>query len=128
MGRKENLNKAKEIYNDVMNEICKDKKNWKEFLEFSSKFYKYSFTENLLMFGQNKNVSMCATLEEWNSIGRWIKPHSSGIKILRDTEDNMHLDYVFDVSDTYARKDIPNAYTDKKLENFKNLILLIEGT
>lgn len=119
MGRKENLNKAKEIYNDVMNEICKDKKNWKEFLEFSSKFYKYSFTENLLMFGQNKNVSMCATLEEWNSIGRWIKPHSSGIKILRDTEDNIHLDYVFDVSDTYARKDIPNAYTDKKLENFK---------
>jgi len=119
LGRKENLNKAKEIYNDVMNEICKDRNNWKDFLEFSSRFYKYSFTENLLMFGQNKNVSMCATLEEWNSIGRWIKPHSSGIKILRDTEDNMHLDYVFDVNDTYARKDIPNAYTDKKLENFK---------
>ena len=33
--------------------------------------------------------------------------------------ENVELDYVFDVKDTYARRDIPNAYTDKKLEMFK---------
>lgn len=119
MSRKENLKKAKDIYENIMNEISSDKNKWKEFLEFSSKFYKYSFTENLLMFGQDKDVTMCATLEEWNSIGRWIKPHSQSIKILRDTENDVHLDYVFDVRDTYARKDIPNAYTDQKLQMFK---------
>lgn len=119
MGRKENLNKAKEIYENVMKEISSDKNRWKEFLEFSSKFYKYSFTENLLMFGQDKDVTMCATLEEWNSIGRWIKPHSTSLKILRDTDNDVHLDYVFDVKDTYARRDIPNAYTDQKLQVFK---------
>lgn len=119
MGRKENLNKAKEIYENIMQEISSDKNKWKEFLEFSSKFYKYSFTENLLMFGQDKDVTMCATLEEWNSIGRWIKPHSTSLKILRDTDNDVQLDYVFDVKDTYARRDIPNAYTDQKLQIFK---------
>ena len=102
-----------------MQQISSDKNKWKEFLEFSSKFYKYSFTENLLMFAQNPNVTMCATLEEWNSIGRWVKPHSTSMKILRDTENEIALDYVFDVSDTYARKDIPNAYTDERLQIFK---------
>lgn len=119
MGRKENLNKAKDTYKNIMQQISSDKNKWKEFLEFSSKFYKYSFTENLLMFAQNSDVTMCATLEEWNSIGRWVKPHSTSIKILRDTENEIALDYVFDVSDTYARKDIPNAYTDEKLQIFK---------
>ena len=119
MGRKENLNKAKDTYKNIMQQISSDKNKWKEFLEFSSKFYKYSFTENLLMFAQNPNVTMCATLEEWNSIGRWVKPHSTSMKILRDTENEIALDYVFDVSDTYARKDIPNAYTDERLQIFK---------
>ena len=117
--KKENLTAAKQIYKDIMNKISNDKEEWKAFLEFSSKFYKYSFTENLLMFGQDRDITMCATLPEWNSIGRWIKPKSKSIKILRDTEENVELDYVFDVKDTYARKDIPNAYTDKKLEIFK---------
>lgn len=112
MGRKESLNQAKEIYADVLTDIINDKNKWKEFLDFSSRFYKYSFVENLLMFGQDKNVTMCATLEEWNSIGRWIKPHSKSLKILKDTENEVNLNYVFDVKDTYARKDIPNAYTD----------------
>lgn len=119
MGRKENLNKAKDTYKNIMQQISSDKNKWKEFLEFSSRFYKYSFTENLLMFAQNPKVTMCATLEEWNSIGRWVKPHSTSMKILRDTENEIALDYVFDVSDTYARKDIPNAYTDERLKIFK---------
>jgi len=119
VGKRESLNKAREIYKNVIEEISNDKSKWKSFLDFSSKFYKYSFTENLLMFGQNKNITMCATLEEWNSIGRWIKPKSTGLKILRDMDNEVVLDYVFDVSDTYVRKDILNAYTNEKLQIFK---------
>ena len=92
MGRKENLNKAKDTYKNIMQQISSDKNKWREFLEFLSRFYKYSFTENLLMFAQNPNVTMCATLEEWNSIGRWVKPHSTSMKILRDTENKIALD------------------------------------
>ena len=50
MGRKESLNQAKEIYAEVLTDIINDKNKWKEFLDFSSRFYKYSFVENLLMF------------------------------------------------------------------------------
>jgi len=119
MSRKESLIKAQETYKEIMQEVSSNKTKWKEFLEFSSKFYKYSFTENLLMFAQNPNVTMCATLEEWNSIGRWVKPRSTSLRILKDTENDVALEYVFDVTDTYAKKNIPNAYTDEKLEIFK---------
>lgn len=119
MGRKENLANARNIFSEVMQKISNDKEEWKEFLRFSSKFYKYSFTENLLMYAQNKDVTMCATLEEWNSIGRWVKPKSQSLKILKDAENDTYLEYVFDVKDTYARIDIPNAYTDEKLKVFK---------
>lgn len=119
MGRKENLANARNIFFEIMMKISNDKKEWKEFLKFSSKFYKYSFTENLLMYAQNKDVTMCATLEEWNSIGRWVKPKSQSLKILKDVENDTYLEYVFDVKDTYARSDIPNAYTDEKLNIFK---------
>lgn len=119
MGRKENLANARNIFSEIMMKISNDKEEWKEFLKFSSKFYKYSFTENLLMYAQNKDVTMCATLEEWNSIGRWVKPKSQSLKILKDVENDTYLEYVFDVKDTYARSDIPNAYTDEKLNVFK---------
>ena len=119
MGRKENLANARNIFSEIMMKISNDKEEWKEFLKFSSKFYKYSFTENLLMYAQNKDVTMCATLEEWNSIGRWVKPKSQSLKILKDAENDTYLEYVFDVKDTYARSDIPNAYTDEKLNVFK---------
>ena len=109
MGRKENLANARNIFSEIMMKISNDKEEWKEFLKFSSKFYKYSFTENLLMYAQNKDVTMCATLEEWNSIGRWVKPKSQSLKILKDAENDTYLEYVFDVKDTYARSDIPNA-------------------
>ena len=119
MSRKESLANARNLFSEIMEKISSDKEEWKAFLRFSSKFYKYSFTENLLMYAQNRNVTMCATLSEWNSIGRWIKPKSKSLRILKDTENNTYLEYVFDVKDTYARRDIPNAYTDDKLKVFK---------
>lgn len=119
MGRKEKLKEAKAIFDIEIQSIVNETDKWRQFLEFSSKFYKYSFSENLLMFAQRDDVIMCATLEEWNSIGRWVKPKSKGIKVLEDSEDEMSLKYVFDVTDTYARNGIPNAYTDEKLKQFK---------
>ncbi len=119
MGRKEKLKEAKVIFDIEIQSIVNETDKWRQFLDFSSKFYKYSFSEKLLMFAQRDDVTMCATLEEWNSIGRWVKPKSKGIKVLEDSEDEMSLKYVFDVTDTYARNGIPNAYTDEKLKQFK---------
>jgi len=119
LSRKENLKKAKKIFEIESKKMINDSKKWLEFLEFSSRFYKYSFTENLLMFAQAPEVTMCATFDEWNSIGRWVKPQSKGIKVLYDTNDNVCLKYVFDVTDTYKNIHIQNAYSDEKLKKFK---------
>lgn len=91
MGRKEKLKEAKVIFDIEIQSIVNETDKWRQFLDFSSKFYKYSFSEKLLMFAQRDDVTMCATLEEWNSIGRWVKPKSKGIKVLEDSEDEMSL-------------------------------------
>ena len=49
MGRKEKINEAKVIYEIELSAMQNDVNRWKEFLKFSSEFYKYSFIENLLM-------------------------------------------------------------------------------
>ena len=69
MGRKEKINEARTIFEIEIASMVADSNRWKKFLDFSSEFYKYSFTENLLMFAQRPNVTMCATLEQWNSVG-----------------------------------------------------------
>ena len=66
MTLKEKINEAKVIYDIEISAILKDKNRWKKFLDFSSGFYKYTFMENLLMFAQKPNVTMCATLEQCN--------------------------------------------------------------
>ena len=44
------------------------------------------------MFGQDRDITMCATLPEWNSIGRWVKPKSKSIKQQKESLCN-----IFDV-------------------------------
>lgn len=100
MTLKEKIKEAKVIYDIEISAILKDKNRWKKFLDFSSGFYKYTFMENLLMFAQNPNATACATLEQWNSIGRWVKKGSTSMKIIDDTEGDISLKYVFDLKDT----------------------------
>lgn len=105
------INEARQIYKSALSEMLNNKEEWKKFLSFSSEFYKYQFVENILIYRQRPDATACATLEEWNSVGRWVKPKSTGIKMIKDDQDELYLQYVFDVSDTYAIK-AKNAYTD----------------
>lgn len=102
MTLKEKINEAKVIYDIEISAILKDKNRWKKFLDFSSGFYKYTFMENLLMFAQKPNVTMCATLEQWNSVGRWVNRGAKALKIINNQDDEIYLKYVFDVKDTHG--------------------------
>lgn len=55
MGRKEKLKEAKAIFDIEIQSIVNETDKWRQFLEFSSKFYKYSFSETL-MFAQRDDV------------------------------------------------------------------------
>lgn len=111
MASKYKINEARQLYLLVLDNLLGNKGEWKKFLEFSSEFYKYKFIENLLIYGQNSDATVCATLQEWNSVGRWIKPGAKGIKILKDENNEIYLKYVFDIKDTYAIN-VKNSYTD----------------
>ena len=102
MTLKEKINEAKVIYDIEISAILKDKNRWKKFLDFSSGFYKYTFMENLLMFAQKPNVTMCATIEQWNSVGRWVNRGAKALKIINNQDDEIYLKYVFDVKDTHG--------------------------
>lgn len=102
MTLKEKINEAKVIYDIEISAILKDKNRWKKFLVFLQAFYKYTFMENLLMFAQKPNVTMCATLEQWNSVGRWVNRGAKALKIINNQDDEIYLKYVFDVKDTHG--------------------------
>ena len=102
MTRKEKISKAKELYDIELSKLQNNAERWKEFLDFSSNFYKYSFIENILMFTQRPDVTMCATIEQWNSVGRWVNKGAKGIRLIDNQTDEIALKYVFDVKDTHG--------------------------
>ena len=111
MAKKQNIIEARQTYKSAIDKILNNKEEWKKFLAFSSEFYKYEFVENILIYEQKPEATACATLEEWNSVGRWVKPKTKGIKMLEDSADETYIKYVFDVKDTYAIN-VKNAFTD----------------
>ena len=79
--------------------------NWKSFLAAAARLYKYPYHEQLLIFAQRPDATACADFETWNKrIGRYVKRGSTGIALLDDTGSYQKIRYVFDVSDTGARK------------------------
>lgn len=116
MANRLKINEARQIYKSALQELLTNTENWKDFLSFSSEFYKYNFLENILIYKQKRNATACATLEQWNRVGRWVKAGATGIKILKNKVDEIYLEYVFDVNDTYA-KNGENIYTDAVMKS-----------
>lgn len=101
-----NIKEAVEIYNRGLSNLFRNPNEWKDFLKFSSKFYKYKFHENLLLYSQDKNITACATFEEWKRNGRYVKPYSKSLKTLYSENGRLYLKSVFDLKDTNSKTDI----------------------
>lgn len=59
-----------------------DSNRYKEYLNFVSKFHKYSYFNTILILSQNKNATDVAGFKTWNSMKRFIKKGEKGITIL----------------------------------------------
>lgn len=101
-----NIKEAVEIYERGLSNLFRNPNEWKDFLKFSSKFYKYKFHENLLLYSQDKNITACATFDEWKKIGRYVKPYSKSLKTLYTENGRLYLKSVFDLKDTNSKTDI----------------------
>ena len=82
--------------------------DWKSFLTSSAWHYKYPYTDRLLIHAQRPDATACAEFEVWNErLDRRISRGSKGIALLTTVGSKTQLRYVFDVSDTYSRKNVP---------------------
>ena len=70
-----------------------------------SRNYKYSFADQVLIHAQRPDASACAGYDVWTQrMGRYVRRGAKGIGLVDNTCDVPRLRYVFDVSDTGARR------------------------
>ena len=95
---------------------------WMNYLEFLSKFHRYSANNTIAIYLQRPTASLVASFSDWRRKGRKVRKGEHGIKILaphiiKDTDDEtgevkqrigFHLAYCFDISQTDG-KDLPEG-------------------
>lgn len=101
------LSECKKLLNQTLQKVTSSVQEWKAFLRFASRIYKYDFTSALLIYAQRPDATALAPFETWNRVGRRVNAGAHGIPILVDTESRVQLSYVFDVSDTNGA---PNTF------------------
>ena len=103
--------------------------NWKRFLDSAAWLYKYPFHEQVLIHAQRPDAKACAPIELWNSkFRRWVNRGAKGIALIDDSGHKPALRYVFDVSDTNTRYNIPfrlwqtkSQYTAQIIEELQTI-------
>jgi hypothetical protein len=79
-----------------------------EYLNTTAWLYKYPFYDQLLIYAQRPDARACAPIPLWNNtFKRWVNKGAKGIALIDDSGERSRLRYVFDVSDTNTRSDIP---------------------
>ena len=70
-----------------------------------SRNYKYDFADQVLIHAQRPDASACAEYDVWTErMGRYVRRGARGIALVDYSGDAPRLRYVFDVSDTGARR------------------------
>ena len=108
------------LYQEQLSQISASEESWKSFLDTASRFYKYSFPDQVLIYAQKPEATACASYNVWNQkMRRYINKGTKGIALLNESGTWYTLKYVFDVSDTHARKGIPEPYIWQMRQEFE---------
>ncbi len=94
------LSECKNLLEQTQQKVTSSVREWKAFLRFASRIYKYNFTSALLIYAQRPDATALAPIETWNRVGRRVNAGAHGIPVLTNTSSQSNLSYVFDVSDT----------------------------
>jgi N12 class adenine-specific DNA methylase len=95
------LNEVRDIYDKITEIVTSSKEEWKEFLSFASRIYKYNFDNAILIYAQRPDATMVANMEVWNKrIGRYINRGTRSIAVFDTSKPSLKLEYLFDIKDT----------------------------
>ena len=102
------LQMMSELAAQTTERLTQSKENWTGFLDSAAWLYKYPFHEQVLIHAQRPDATACAPIELWNNaFKRWVNKGAKGIAIIDDSGQKPALRYVFDVSDTNTRYNVP---------------------
>ena len=102
--------------------ITSSTKRWKGFLDSAAWLYKYPFRDQVLIHAQKPEATACAEIALWNErLHRWVNRGAKGIALIDTSEEKPHLRYVFDVSDTNSRQNIPFSLWQAKPEMYPRI-------
>lgn len=74
-----------ELYGETLKEISKSPDEWLSFMECAAMNYKYSFSDQALIYAQKPETVACAEIETWNrSFKRWVNKGATGIALLTE--------------------------------------------
>lgn len=125
-----------DLYKATLKDFNDDQNSWIEFLSCAAMNYKYSFSEQVLIYAQKPNAIACNTLEDWNKkFNRWVNKDSKGIAIIDESNGNTYLRFVFDVADTnnhYGKRfrvwNVNKNYEQDIIESLQNKYIFTEET
>lgn len=64
MQYKSKLEETKEVLAEAQQQLTENYQNWEDFLAHASRFYKYDFTSQLLIYTQKPESTACATFDQ----------------------------------------------------------------
>ena len=117
---KENENAAYEMIKGIAEGYKKNPEQLVEYLQFASKFYKYSPNNVSLILAQNEGATFVQSYKEWKDMGSPVKKGATGIKILvpvKVTYLKIEEDKIVQLSK--ATNEQRELYKKGKLESFQ---------
>lgn len=95
------LDHVRKVYDREIEKI-KHPDLWQNTLVNIAKYYKFTFTEAMLINAQVENATVMATLQVWNKYNRYINGGERSIAVFTSRTDTT-LKYLFDISQTYGK-------------------------
>ena len=133
-------NSLKQLANET--DEVKQSEFFKEYLGIASKFWKYSYRNQILIQMQNPNASKVMGFKKWNQLGRSVNSEQKAISIIAPqfkkemeidpvTKEEKEVTYicyfpvkVFDISQT-SGKELSLADMEIKGDNYKSFLKLL---
>ena len=91
----------KNLIEQTLNKLRENAENWKEFLNRSAYFYKYTFPDQLIITEQKPTATAVATFDFWTKrFNSRINRGAVGIPLLIGENNSETISYVYDIADT----------------------------